>query len=75
VREQHFMLASYWLASPTPFAALRLAGAPVAAALAAQAAVALLAIASAVDVWRRTHDMRLRGAVLAVATLLTTPYL
>ncbi|WP_333985835.1 glycosyltransferase family 87 protein [Burkholderia orbicola] len=75
VREQHFMLASYWLASPTPFAALRLAGAPVAAALAAQAAVALLAIAAAVSVWRRTHDMRLRGAVLAVATLLTTPYL
>ncbi|KFG97917.1 membrane protein [Burkholderia paludis] len=75
VRDQHFMLPSYWLASPTPFAALRLAGAPVSAALAAQAAVALLALAAAVDVWRRTRDMRLRGAVLAVATLLTTPYL
>ena len=75
VRDMHFMLASYWFASPTPFAALRLAGAPVATALAAQAAVALLAIAAAVDVWRRTPDMRLRGAVLAVATLLTTPYL
>ncbi|WP_334066183.1 glycosyltransferase family 87 protein [Burkholderia cepacia] len=75
VREQHFMLPSYWLASPTPFAALRLAGMPVTAALVAQAAVALLALAAAVDVWRRTPDMRLRGAVLAVATLLTTPYL
>ena len=29
VRDMHFMLASYWFASPTPFAALRLAGAPV----------------------------------------------
>ncbi|WP_241293650.1 glycosyltransferase family 87 protein [Burkholderia stabilis] len=75
VRDQHFMLPSYWLASPTPFAALRLAGVPVTAALVAQAAVALLAIAAAVDVWRRTGDMRLRGAALAVATLLTTPYL
>ncbi|WP_175922727.1 glycosyltransferase family 87 protein [Burkholderia latens] len=75
VRDQHFMLASYWLASPTPFAALRLVGASVAGALAVQAAIALLAIASAVYVWRRTHDMRLRAAVLAVATLLTTPYL
>ena len=25
VRDMHFMLASYWFASPTPFAALRLA--------------------------------------------------
>ncbi|MBN3772303.1 hypothetical protein G3N93_22330, partial [Burkholderia sp. Se-20378] len=40
-----------------------------------QAAIALLALAAAVDVWRRTRDMRLRGAVLAVATLLSTPYL
>ncbi|ELW9529473.1 DUF2029 domain-containing protein [Burkholderia cenocepacia] len=75
VRDQHFMLASYWFASPTPFAALRLAGAPVTAALATQAAIALLAIAAAVDVWHRTPDMRLRGAALAVATLLSTPYL
>ncbi|WP_175975881.1 glycosyltransferase family 87 protein [Burkholderia sp. BCC1047] len=75
VRDQHFMLPSYWLASPTPFAALRLAGMPIPVALAAQAAVAVLAIAAAVDVWRRTRDMRLRGAALAVATLLTTPYL
>ncbi|MCA7937137.1 glycosyltransferase family 87 protein [Burkholderia cepacia] len=75
VRGQHFMLPSYWLASPTPFAALRLSGFPVPAALAAQAVIALLAIAATVDVWRRTPDMRLRGAALAVATLLTTPYL
>ncbi|MBR8303899.1 DUF2029 domain-containing protein [Burkholderia dolosa] len=75
VRDQHFMLPSYWLASPTPFAALRLAGVPLGAALAAQFAIALLALASAIAVWCRTRDMRLRGAVLAIATLLTTPYL
>nr|WP_175800488.1 glycosyltransferase family 87 protein [Burkholderia anthina] len=75
VRELHFMLPAYWFASPTSFAALRLAGASLAAALAAQAAVGLLALAAAIDVWRRTQDMRLRGAALAIATLLTTPYL
>ncbi|MDR0242126.1 MAG: DUF2029 domain-containing protein [Burkholderia sp.] len=75
VRTQHFMLPSYWLASPTPFAALRLAGMTVPVALAAQAAIAVLAIAAAIDVWRRTPDMRLRAAALSVATLLTTPYL
>ncbi len=75
VRDLHFMLPGYWFASPTSFAALRLAGASLQAALAAQAAVGLLALAAAIDVWRRTQDMRLRGAALAIATLLTTPYL
>ncbi|AOI61735.1 glycosyltransferase family 87 protein [Burkholderia diffusa] len=75
VRGMHFTLPAYWFVSPTPFAALRLAGASIPVALAAQTAVGLLAIAAAVQVWRRTDDMRLRGAALAVATLLTTPYL
>lgn len=75
VRTLHFMHPTYWLSSPTTFAALRLAGASISVALAAQSVIALLAIAVAVDVWRRTPDMRLRGAVLAIATLLTTPYL
>jgi len=75
VRGMHFTLPAYWFVSPTPFAALRLSGASIPVALAAQAAVGLLAIAAAVNVWRGTQDMRLRGAVLAVATLLTTPYL
>ncbi|TCW85486.1 hypothetical protein C5O80_09860 [Burkholderia sp. SRS-46] len=66
---------SYWQVSPSPFAALRLAGVSLPIAYAAQAAVALLAATAAVTVWRRTRDMRLRGAALAVATLLTTPYL
>ncbi|MBR8357479.1 DUF2029 domain-containing protein [Burkholderia vietnamiensis] len=75
VRGMHFTLPAYWFVSPTPFAALRLAGASIAVSLAVQGAVALLAMAAAVSVWRRTTDMRLRGAVLAVATLLATPYL
>ncbi|WP_269505012.1 glycosyltransferase family 87 protein [Burkholderia sp. IMCC1007] len=75
VRTLHFMHPTYWFSSPTTFAALRLAGASIPVALAAQSAIALLAIAAAIDVWRRTPDMRLRGAVLAIATLLTTPYL
>lgn len=75
VRGMHFTLPAYWFVSPTPFAALRLADASIPVALAAQTAVGLLAIAAAVQVWRRTDDMRLRGAALAVATLLTTPYL
>lgn len=66
---------SYWQVSPSPFAALRLAGASLPVAYAAQAAVALIAATAAVAVWRRTRDMRLRGAALAVTTLLTTPYL
>ncbi|KVN44737.1 hypothetical protein WT12_21895 [Burkholderia territorii] len=75
VRGMHFTLPAYWFVSPTPFAALRLAGASIPVALAAQIAVGLLAISAAVQVWRRTDDMRLRAAALVVATLLTTPYL
>lgn len=75
VRTLHFVHPTYWFSSPTTFAALRLAGASIPVALAAQSAIALLAIVVAVAIWRRTPDMRLRGAALAIATLLTTPYL
>lgn len=75
VRASHFVDPEYWLRSPTVFAALRLAGASISIALAVQSAIALLAIAVAVGIWRRTPDMRLRGAALAIATLLTTPYM
>lgn len=64
----------FWLASPTPFAALRLAGLPPGAAYAAQACVVALAIAAACIVWTRSRDVRLRAAVLAVATLAANPY-
>ncbi|MGU7772001.1 glycosyltransferase family 87 protein [Burkholderia sp. MR1-5-21] len=65
----------FWFASPTPFAALRIAGVPLAAAYAAQGCIAAIAIAAACIVWARTRDTRLRGAVLAVATLAANPYL
>lgn len=75
VRTLHFVHPTYWFSSPTTFAALRLAGASIPVALAAQSAIGLFAIGIAVYIWRRTPDMRLRGAALAIATLLTTPYL
>jgi alpha-1,2-mannosyltransferase len=64
----------YWLASPTTFAVLREGGAPLAAAYAAEACVALLAMAAACYIWKSTRDARLRGAALTVATLLANPY-
>ncbi|VWC88977.1 membrane protein [Burkholderia aenigmatica] len=64
----------FWLASPAPFAAFRLAGLPPGVAYAAQACIAALAIAVACLVWTRSRDIRLRAAVLAVATLAANPY-
>lgn len=65
---------AYWFASPTPFAALRLADASIAMAYAAQAGVALIAAVAACYVWQRTNDLRMRAAAIAVATLLANPY-
>ncbi|WP_176045849.1 glycosyltransferase family 87 protein [Burkholderia sp. BCC1644] len=64
----------FWLASPAPFAAFRLAGLPPGIAYAAQACIAALAIAAACIAWTRSRDIRLRAAVLAVATLAANPY-
>ncbi|MBR7915684.1 DUF2029 domain-containing protein [Burkholderia vietnamiensis] len=64
----------FWLVSPTPFAALRLAGVPLNAAYAAHAGVAAIAIAAACVAWAGTRDVRVRAAVLAVATLIANPY-
>ncbi|WP_211708426.1 glycosyltransferase family 87 protein [Paraburkholderia aspalathi] len=75
---REFVLESrmqYWFASPTPFAALRLADASVAMAYVAQGGVALIAAVAACYVWKRTDDLRMRAAALAVATLLANPYL
>ncbi|UXU90670.1 glycosyltransferase family 87 protein [Burkholderia sp. S-53] len=65
---------AFWFASPTPFAAFRLAGLPLGAAYAAHACVAAIAIAAACIVWARSRDTRVRVAVLAVATLAANPY-
>ncbi|WP_419689760.1 glycosyltransferase family 87 protein [Burkholderia theae] len=64
----------FWFASPTPFAAFRLAGLPLGAAYAAHACVAAIAIAAACIVWVRSRDTRVRAAALAVATLVANPY-
>ncbi|QVN22201.1 glycosyltransferase family 87 protein [Burkholderia pyrrocinia] len=64
----------FWFASPTPFAAFRLAGLPLGAAYAAHACVAAIAIAAACIVWARSRDTRVRVAVLAAATLAANPY-
>jgi len=64
----------FWLASPTPFATLRLAGVPLGAAYAAQACIAAIAIAAACIAWTQSRDPRVRAAVLCVATLVANPY-
>ena len=64
----------YWLASPTAFAALRESGASLASAYAAQACIALAAMAAACRIWTLTRDVRLRGAALSVASLIANPY-
>ncbi|WP_233833949.1 glycosyltransferase family 87 protein [Paraburkholderia sp. ZP32-5] len=65
---------SYWLSSPTTFAALRDSGVPIAASYAAQACVALIAATAVWHVWRKSRDMRLRAASFTIATLLANPY-
>ncbi len=64
----------FWLASPTPFAALRLGDVPLPAAYLIQGLVASVAIASACQIWRSTHDTGARTAILALATLISNPY-
>jgi hypothetical protein len=65
---------TYWSASPSAFAAMRLAGLSLFISYGVQICVALLAAAATLSVWTRTRDMRLRAAALAVSTLLATPY-
>jgi alpha-1,2-mannosyltransferase len=64
----------FWLASPTTFAALRLGDVPLPVAYLLQGAVAVLAIASACHIWRKTRDAGARAAILALATLIANPY-
>lgn len=64
-----------WEKMASVYAALRLAGAPNAAAWVAHVAVALAAAASVWRSWRLTDDALSRAAVLAPASLLVSPYL
>ncbi|EHP40642.1 hypothetical protein OR16_24290 [Cupriavidus basilensis OR16] len=64
-----------WLISPTAFAAVRLSGGSIAQAYLAQGLVALFSICGLLYVWLRQTPAGLRVAILATATMLTTPYL
>lgn len=63
-----------WEKIQSTFAAARMLGAGVDTAYAVQGVVTGLALLAVAATWRRAADMRLKGAVLMVATLLTTPY-
>ena len=63
-----------WERVPTVFAAARLAGLGTAAAYAAQAASATAVIALLARLWRRPSPLPLRGAALAAAIPLATPF-
>ncbi|WP_245982590.1 glycosyltransferase family 87 protein [Trinickia fusca] len=65
----------FHLASPTAFAALRLANVPLTFAYLGQGFVAVVAIVAACLVWRRSQEASLRAAALVTATLLANPYL
>lgn len=59
---------------PTVFSALRLDGAPVAAAFAAQAISAGAAALALVVAWRGRSSLEVKAAVLVIATFLASPY-
>lgn len=64
----------FWLTSPTPFSAFRIAGMPAAVAYVAHAGIAIVALWAACHVWRNSRDARLRSAIVAVATMIASPY-
>ncbi len=64
-----------WHKLASPYAALRLAGLAPAFAWGVQLAIALLAAMAVWQVWRRSDDPVERGAILAPATMLVSPYL
>lgn len=63
-----------WAKMPSTFALLRLLGTPVPWAYAGHAVIAIAAAVAVWVVWRRTHALPLRGAVLMAATFLANPY-
>ncbi len=64
-----------WAKIPSTYAALRLAGADLAVAYAAQIAVAAGVAATVALVWWRRAPLPLRAATLVTGTLAATPYL
>lgn len=66
--------ATGWEKIISAFSAARMWGAPVELAYAAQALFALIATIAVVWAWKRPGQMGLKGAVLATACLMVTPY-
>ena len=63
-----------WEKIQSTFAAARMLGAGIDTAYAVQGVVTALVLLAVAAVWRGAADLRLKGALLMVATLLTTPY-
>lgn len=64
-----------WHKMASIYAALRHAGMPIAQAMAVHAVAAVAAAAAVWRVWRGSADSMARGAVLAAASVLASPYL
>jgi len=63
-----------WAKMQSSFAAIRLLGGGLAAGYAGQAAVTVAAAAAVIWLWRQPIGLPLKGAGLAAATLLATPF-
>jgi hypothetical protein len=63
-----------WEKMQSTFAAMRMLGADLDTAYAAQGAVSVCAAVAVIWVWRRPVAMPLKGAALVTGTLLATPY-
>jgi alpha-1,2-mannosyltransferase len=74
---RHYVLeegGTGWQKIQSMFAAVRMLGGSIGLAYAAQGVFAALAAAATVWIWRKPVDMALKGAALATATLMATPY-
>lgn len=63
-----------WFKIQSVFAAVRMLGGGMQAAWAAQGAAMLLSLAAIIWAWSRDGDIRLKAALLLIASLLCTPY-
>jgi len=66
--------AAGWEKMQSAFTAVRMLGGTIGEAYAAQGLMVAIAAVAVVLVWRRPISVALKGSVLAIATLLATPY-
>ncbi len=74
---QHYVLeegGTGWEKIQSVFSAVRMLGGGIGLAYAAQGAFAVVAAVAVIWIWRKPVDMALKGAALATATLMATPY-